>query len=389
MLTYLGEEAPVYLLPEPEVLPFERLAVDGRTVNQRLTALSVLAAAAVNSDTPSDKQRPPLVVASVAAALRLTLPASVLAGGDGDTGAFTRLRVGQRIARTEELLAAWVRLGYRHEPLVESPGSFSQRGGIIDIFPPHCEYPWRLELWGDEVDTLRPFDPYTQRSMPVETEGDAAEVVVIPAREQLPGPWRSKGKWRGALRPLTLLTVRRPPGERIEEELVELFANPNIETLSFYNGLLNSNSLLDCLPADAVLVLDRESQIETEALDLEEKFFRMRESREGRGELPGNFPSPYLSWRELSVGLGRHKERVLLESWVGDGVDNLFQTAPAYLGQLEQFSDDLKIPAAAGASGGCGQSAHPPFGGSFSRSRRWRGPGGSSEKSAAAGDGFT
>lgn len=344
LLTYLGEAAPVYLLPEPEVLPFERLAVDARTVNQRLTALSVLAAAAVDSGRAADKQRPPLVVASVAASLRLTLPPSVLAGGDGDAAAFTRLRVGQRIARTEELLAAWVRLGYRREPLVESPGAFSQRGGIIDIFPPHCEYPWRLELWGDEVDTLRPFDHYTQRSIPVESDGDAgaAELVVIPAREQLPG-LAEQGEMARRIAAIEFASCSAAARERIEEELVELFANPNIETLSFYNGLLNSSSLLDCLPSDAVLVLDRESQIETEALDLEEKFFRMRESREGRGELPGNFPSPYLTWRELSAGLARHKERVLLESWVGDGVDRLFQTAPAYSGQLEQFSDDLKI----------------------------------------------
>ena len=77
LLTYLGDSAPVYLLPEPEVLPFERLAVDARTVNQRLVALAALATAGEAG------QALPLVVASVSAALRLTLPPDVVAGGSG------------------------------------------------------------------------------------------------------------------------------------------------------------------------------------------------------------------------------------------------------------------------------------------------------------------
>lgn len=343
LLTYLGEDAPVYLLPEPEVLPFERLAVDARTVNQRLTALAALAAAAVHPD-PDPNRPPPLVVAAAAAALRYTLPPAILAGAGAAAGSdsFTRLRVGQRIARIEELLAAWVQLGYRHEPLVETPGSFSQRGGIIDVFPPHCEYPWRLELWGDEVDTLRPFDPYTQRSMPAAAmDAAAAEAVILPAREQLPDLADRPAVAR-RIKEIDFAPCAAATKERIEDELTELFANPNPETLSLYNGLLNSSSLLDCLPSNALLVLDRESQIATEAMDLEEKFSRMRESREQRGELPRNFPSPYLTWPQLSAGLRQWREKVYLESWIDSGADTLFQPAPTYFGQLEQLADSLK-----------------------------------------------
>ena len=344
LLTYLGADAPVYLLPEPEVLPFERLAVDARTVNQRLTALSALAAAA-SQPNPEPHRPPPLVVAAAAAALRFTLPPPILAGAAAATGtdAFTRLRVGQRIARTEELLAAWVRLGYRHEPLVETPGSFSHRGGIIDIFPPHCDYPWRLELWGDEVDTLRPFDPYTQRSLPAaQTDDDTIpEVTIIPAREQLPD-LADRPAIARRIKEIDFAACAAATRERIEDELTELFATPNPEILSLYNGLLNNGSLSDCLPADALLVLDRESQIATEAMDLEEKFSRMRESREQRGELPGNFPSPYLTWPQLAAGLQQCPERVYLESWVDSAADALFQPPPNYLGQLDQLAAALK-----------------------------------------------
>ena len=341
LLTYLGESVPVYLLPEPEVLPYERLAVDARTVNQRLVALAALASSGGEGPT-EDRETAPLVIASVSAALRLTLPPEIIAGTYPGTEAADRIRVGQRIRSTEQLLTGWVNLGYRHEPVVESPGTFSQRGGIIDIFPPQSEWPYRLELWDDEVDTIRAFDPYTQRSIPAGPSGDNPDMVtIIPAREQLPD-LADRSETQRRISGLDFSHCPTLTRERFDEELVELFAAPNIETLSFYNGLLNRANLLDYLPADGLLILDRQSQIETEALDLEEKFFRMRESREERGELPRNFPSPYLTWEKLAPRLEGHRECALLESWVGDAADELFRAAPSYYGQLEQFTDDVR-----------------------------------------------
>lgn len=155
LVTYLGEGEPVYLLPEPEILPFERLAVDARTSNQRLAALAALARSPKAGGPAGDGAKPPLVVASIGAALRCTLPPQVVAGGTLVEDEFSVLKVGGRIARVDDLLARWVKLGYRHEPLVETPGTFSQRGGIIDVYPPHTENPLRVELWDDEVDTSR------------------------------------------------------------------------------------------------------------------------------------------------------------------------------------------------------------------------------------------
>ena len=131
LLTYLGESAPIYLLPEPEVLPFERLAVDGRTVNQRLIALAALAnwESETLSSSETEPARKPLVIASVAAALRYTLsPANFDTSGSAMAAA-CRVHLGQRVRSTENLLGGWLNLGYRHEPVVESPGTFSLRGG--------------------------------------------------------------------------------------------------------------------------------------------------------------------------------------------------------------------------------------------------------------------
>ena len=56
-------------------------------------------------------------------------------------------------------------MGYRLENMVEVPGTMSHRGGIIDVFPPTSELPVRLEFFGDTIDSIRTFDPATQRSV--------------------------------------------------------------------------------------------------------------------------------------------------------------------------------------------------------------------------------
>jgi transcription-repair coupling factor (superfamily II helicase) len=344
LLTYLGDNGPVYQLPESEVLPFERLAVDARTSNQRLSALAALASArSANVETPAGAA--PLVIASVAAALRRTLTPSVMTAGPDGSRDRDVLRVGQRIPRLESLLSRWVDLGYRHEPLVESPGSFSQRGGIIDIYPPDCELPFRIELWDDEIDTIRLFDPYTQRSV-----SRAEEVYIIPAREQLPG-LADRAKVDQLIGQMDFTRCNPGVRERVQDELIELFSNPDLETLHFYNGLLNQSNLLEYLPAPGLLVLDRPRQIEAEALEQEEKYARMRASREERGELPSNFPSPYLSWEEFSSQLQlRRTDQALLEGWLSGDADPMFQPATPYHGQLDQFASDVRRHQQAGKS---------------------------------------
>ena len=343
LLTYLGKDAPAYLLPEPEVLPFERLAVDAHTGHQRLTALASLASCntgntGVGASGAEDKtDLPPLVVTSVGAALRLTLPPSAMSNGyenGADSTEPANVAVGQRV-RINQLLTSWVDLGYRNEPLVESPGCFSQRGGIIDVFPSDAGLPFRIELWDDEVDTIRRFDPYTQRSI-----SDAQSVTLIPAREQLPGlAQRSQVEER-----ISRLDFSRCSSEirdRFEDEIVSLYSAPNNETLSLYNGMLNHNNVLEYLPASGFLVLERAGQIEAEALELEDRFHRMRETREERGELPRHFPLPYLTWSHFQEAMDGRKQ-VSLQSWVSEGEDQIFQPAIPYYGRLEQLASDVR-----------------------------------------------
>ena len=368
LLSWLGDDAPVHLLPEPEVLPFERLAVDANTGNQRLAALAALASAqhsseesgGVDSSFRRDDGESPVVVCSIGSALLYTAPPELMAGRLPRTLPSTGSRqescsgwadacvwrVGDRL-RIDNVLSQWLELGYRHEPVVESPGSFSHRGGILDIFPPNCELPLRIELFDDEIDTIRRFDPLTQRSV-----GAAEDVRPIPAREQLPSLEMVYGEddtvsARAAAMDFSRCGVE--VRERIEEELETLAYTSNAETLSFYSGLINRACLLDYLGPEAAVVLERGGRVEAEASELEERLERMRAAREERGELPANFPSPFMPWAEFAGRLSE-LQPLDLKSWVGEEDDPIFLPAVPYYGRLEQLSADLLRRQAEGAA---------------------------------------
>ncbi len=357
LLGWLGDDAPVHLLPEPEVLPFERLAVDANTGNQRLAALAALAQASGDGGRAGSAEEDecpdelPAVVCSIGSALLYTAPPELMAGRLSAIGKPGVWRAGDRV-RIEAVLSQWLDLGYRHEPVVESPGAFSHRGGILDIFPPNCELPLRIELFDDEIDTIRRFDPLTQRSV-----GAADEVRPIPAREQLPALTMSNGAGfngaggRNTARAMAMdfsrcgVEVR----ERIQEELETLAYATNPETLSFYSGLVNRACLLDYLGPDAFVVLERGGRVEAEACELEERLCRMRAAREERGELPANFPSPGMAWAEFAARLSEFRP-LDLQSWVGEEDDPIFLPAVPYYGRLEQLSADLRRQQGEGAA---------------------------------------
>ena len=114
-----------------------------------------------------------ITVVPVSAALQRVLPRKTL----NDASCY--LLAGEEFER-DDLLARLIRMGYANVPLVEDRGTFAVRGGILDIFPPNLPTPVRIEFFGDTAETMRAFDPLTQRSLqPVE------ELVLLPSRELL------------------------------------------------------------------------------------------------------------------------------------------------------------------------------------------------------------
>jgi len=159
LATLLPEREVIYY-PEREVLPFEVIAESTERIAARLHAQSRLLAG-----------RDVVVVASLEAALSRLTPADVV------RRAALSVRAGQRLD-LRGMESALVHIGYAREERVDAPGQFAVRGSILDVFPLGDEAPTRVDLFDDEVESLRHFDPETQRSLAPDPE-----LVVPPASE--------------------------------------------------------------------------------------------------------------------------------------------------------------------------------------------------------------
>lgn len=118
------------------------------------------------------------VVSSVDALMTYTADKDMFCGGAME------FSVGG-IYTPSELAEKLTAIGYRREDMIEGPGQFAIRGGIADIYSPNCEMPVRIEFWDDEVDSIRSFDPDTQR-----TVENIDSVRIIPVTEAIYSPRR-------------------------------------------------------------------------------------------------------------------------------------------------------------------------------------------------------
>ena len=151
---------PLALFPEWETLPYEPASPHVDLVAQRMRALDRLV-----------RGERTLLVTSVPAAAQRLLPPSVF------SGATLALKPGGAIER-ESLSGRLLRLGYRRTSVVEIPGEFSIRGGIVDVYSTAYADPLRIEFLGDTVESVRLFDPATQKSV-----AKLSEARLLPARE--------------------------------------------------------------------------------------------------------------------------------------------------------------------------------------------------------------
>jgi transcription-repair coupling factor (superfamily II helicase) len=159
----LFSDTPVLYFPGQEIPPYTPLSPDSRTVAERLATLFQVHSA----------DKPFILVMSIEALLRKVLPRASLA------------KLAELVMRGEEtdldgLIASLAACGYDAAALVQSVGEFSLRGGILDIFPTGFEMPVRLDFCGDTVESIRKFDPISQRSVE-----DLEEIVLLPVSEIL------------------------------------------------------------------------------------------------------------------------------------------------------------------------------------------------------------
>ncbi len=151
----------VLRLPADEILPWDELVPDAAGVAQRLGALFHLA----------HQVEFPALVLSIRALVRKVIPLEVM------LNLSEVVKIATEPGR-DELARKLTAMGYRNAPLVEDAGTFSLRGDILDVFPSLHETPVRLEFFGDTIESMRSFDPDTQRTIDM-----VKELTLLPARE--------------------------------------------------------------------------------------------------------------------------------------------------------------------------------------------------------------
>ncbi len=230
-LPYFEPALAVRAFPDWETLPYDILSPHQDLVSDRLEALYRLITRDVNA--PIDV----LVVPATTALYRLAPTAYVA----GHTFFF---RQGERLSG-DALRARLVLAGYQNVSQVVAPGEFSVRGGLIDLYPMGSALPYRLDLLDDAIETIRTFDPDTQRSLyPV------PEIRLLPGREfPLDDAARTafRGRWREAFE-------GDPSRAGVYKDIGNGIASAGIE---YYLPLFfdSTATLFDYLPADSHLVL--------------------------------------------------------------------------------------------------------------------------------------
>lgn len=218
---------PVLHFPDWETLPYDAFSPHPEIVSQRIATLYQL---------PNVKRG--VLVVPVATLMQRIAPRSHI------TGSGLVLAKGQKLdlASEQRRLEA---SGYRHVPQVAEPGDFAVRGALLDIFPMGTAEPYRIELFDDEVESIRSFDPETQRS-----QQQVDRVELLPARE-FPLTDEAAKEFRGNLRERFPIDVRRC---LLYQDMKEGVTPGGIE---YYLPLFfqQTATLFDYLADDALFVL--------------------------------------------------------------------------------------------------------------------------------------
>jgi transcription-repair coupling factor (superfamily II helicase) len=247
----------IVTLPAHDVLPFENLSPHPELQEERAATLWKI----VSGDAR-------IVIAPLeSAAMRLQ-------EGDFYAQLIRVVRKGETLD-TEELIRHLNSVGYIPADVVEMQGQHALRGGIFDVYPPEADRPLRIELFGDEIETIRKFDPNTQRSL---NAGAVDELTLLPFSE-IP----VSEEILGAIHARLSQSRVRGLEDQIADALVEtgLAVFPGWE---FYAAIAGANQTLFDLMPNALVLVDEPSAVRVENEKWWEKVVHAHE-RSGVGNL--------------------------------------------------------------------------------------------------------
>jgi len=257
-LQFFAPEVERIDFPSWDCLPYDRVSPNAAIVSQRIDALTRLLS--------KSEHKGRVVVATVSAFLQRVPPQ------DAFKGSTLIVRAGDTV-EPESLDTYLIEHGYHHAQTVMEPGEFAKRGGLVDIFPTGAEQPVRLDFFGDEVESLRRFDPASQR-----TTGDVAELALRPVSE-VPLDEDAISRFRTGYRALFGAVSK---ADVLYEAVSEARRHIGMEHWLplFYDGRLET--ILDYMPSGpggAVVLLDHQTPESIDArLDLIDEYYTARKT---------------------------------------------------------------------------------------------------------------
>lgn len=325
----VSEQLPVWL-PERDVLRFaepaplfyERSGWGETSIRNRIQTLAALLPPDENQ---ADTRQ--LVVTSARALMQRTMPVSQFRKGT------LTLKVGQRWS-VERLLDQWVKQGYEATTMVVEPGRFTRRGGIFDIFP-RAEYrPLRIEFFDDEIESIRYFEPSTQR-----TTQHLQSAVITPAREALPEftpPLAAHLSQWFSSQPDPEADMTSP-----QMDAQALATGTAFPFLEYYLPYLYENpvSLLDYAPDNALIVIEDWAELRDTVAGIEEVGEKTRAERAASGMLPPDYPLPYVAWEALLQAINSHSVVIMGHA---DQDDEAAEALRGLLAPEDRFGGQLK-----------------------------------------------
>ncbi|MBI2265153.1 MAG: hypothetical protein HYU64_08270, partial [Armatimonadetes bacterium] len=273
-----------------------------------------------------------LVVGSLRSILHLTFPPGQV------RSLFRRVRLGESIPM-ESLLDLLVCQGYRRVAQVEARGEFAVRGGILDLFCPQETVPFRLEWWGDQIHSIRTFDPGSQRRHP--TSGSLPEeIFLFPAAEPLFDPMAREN----------LVSAIRKTGAREHMEALSQFQPRWEQGFSYFEREWYLRTLLggewsfaDSLPPDTLYLLLDPLQLERQSAAIQEEMESLFGPHLKGGELFPIGSSPYLSYRQLPERLKGPTISFSAGEDVGESLLGECRPLPGFSRNLDAFLESVRL----------------------------------------------
>src|ERR1700675_3756414 len=316
-LTQAADPDAVVSLPARDVLPFQNLSPHPEIQEERATALWKIATG-----------RASILIAPVAATTILLRSADYYADLARD------LRRGESFD-LERLLQHLNTVGYTSADVVEMPGQYAVRGGILDVYSPECDRPLRIEFFGDEADSIRKFDPASQRSSTPVDEALLLPLTETPVSEHLLGAIHTR------------LSGKRIVGnEEIVEAAIRSGGVNVFPGWEFYSPVAGAeHTIFDLLP-HADVILDEPDLLRSE---FDRFWSRVEEAHERSGV--GNLVRPvdlYLPpddwWKKVASLTGADVEHLgITRSEDADSsVTFLTQPTPRFHGAVPNMLEEVQ-----------------------------------------------